>query len=130
MTTGKRIRDLRMAAEMTQQALADRLGISPSAVGMYEQGRRLPDRKTLQVLCALFNTTSDWILYGTHFNAVQDPPEDWNVMLAFFQNTLRQSKGRLYREEAGRRRLLSDKEVERLCDAMRLAGELALDERL
>ena len=32
---------------MTQAALAKRLGLSPSAVGMYEQGRREPSAQTL-----------------------------------------------------------------------------------
>ena len=39
---GEQIRRLRTGARMTQGDLAARLGISKSAVGMYEQGRREP----------------------------------------------------------------------------------------
>ena len=36
---GERIRRLRTGARMKQSELAGRLGVSTSAVGMYEQGR-------------------------------------------------------------------------------------------
>ena len=37
---GARIAALRRQADMSQAQLARLLGVSPSAVGMYEQGRR------------------------------------------------------------------------------------------
>lgn len=37
------IRAYRQAERLTQKELADRLNIAPSTVGMYEQGRRIPD---------------------------------------------------------------------------------------
>ena len=40
---GARIAALRRQAGMNQGELAKKLGISPSAVGMYEQGRREPN---------------------------------------------------------------------------------------
>ena len=40
---GARIALLRRQRGMSQKELAARLGVSPSAVGMYEQGRREPD---------------------------------------------------------------------------------------
>ena len=46
----ERLKQLRLAAGLTQQGLADELGISASAIGMYEQGRREPDRATLMLL--------------------------------------------------------------------------------
>ena len=39
---GQRIAALRKDALMSQAELARELGVSPSAVGMYEQGRREP----------------------------------------------------------------------------------------
>ncbi len=59
---GNKIRELRKNAGMTQSELADRLGISPSAVGMYEQGRREPDSNMLLKICSVFGTSSDYIL--------------------------------------------------------------------
>lgn len=59
---GSKIRQLRKKAGMTQSELARRLEISPSAVGMYEQGRREPDNQTLLKLCAVFDVSSDYLL--------------------------------------------------------------------
>ncbi|MGN1457183.1 MAG: helix-turn-helix transcriptional regulator [Acutalibacteraceae bacterium] len=57
-----KIKELRKKAGMTQSELASKLGISPSAVGMYEQGRREPDNQTMLKLCSIFDTTSDFLL--------------------------------------------------------------------
>lgn len=59
---GNKIRELRKQAGLTQSELAGKLGISPSAVGMYEQGRREPDGDMLLRLCSVFGTTSDNLL--------------------------------------------------------------------
>ncbi len=62
---GDKIKGLRKKAGMTQSELAKRLGISGSAVGMYEQGRREPDNKTLLKLCSVFGITTDYLLGNT-----------------------------------------------------------------
>lgn len=58
---GEKIRKLR-GNNMTQRELAKRLGISPSAVGMYEQNRREPDLDTLKKIADLFDVTLDSLL--------------------------------------------------------------------
>lgn len=58
---GEKIRKLR-GNNMTQRELAKRLGISPSAVGMYEQNRREPDLETLKKIADLFDVTLDSLL--------------------------------------------------------------------
>jgi transcriptional regulator with XRE-family HTH domain len=49
---------------MTQAALAKRLGVSPSAVGMYEQGRREPSYDILIALSREFDVTIDYLITG------------------------------------------------------------------
>ena len=46
----KRLRELRQEKEMTQKELADAVGISMSAIGMYEQGRREPSTEVIEEL--------------------------------------------------------------------------------
>lgn len=60
--TGERIKKLRIAAGMTQYQLAEKLGISPSTVGMYEHGRRSPDSDMLIKIGKLFSVTTDSLL--------------------------------------------------------------------
>lgn len=58
---GDKLRLLR-GNNMTQRELAKRLGISASAVGMYEQNRREPDLETLGEIAQLFGVTLDSLL--------------------------------------------------------------------
>ena len=62
---GSKIKQLRKSRGITQSELAENLGISSSAVGMYEQGRRDPDDNTLLKLCSYFGITSDYLLGNT-----------------------------------------------------------------
>lgn len=43
-------RKLRLAAGLTQDELAKKLGISRSRIGMYETGKREPDYETLELI--------------------------------------------------------------------------------
>jgi transcriptional regulator with XRE-family HTH domain len=61
---GSRIRELRRGAGMTQSGLAQYLGVSASAVGMYEQDRRTPDIDALGRICDKFNVSADYLLFG------------------------------------------------------------------
>ena len=61
---GARIALLRRQSGMSQKELAARMGISPSTVGMYEQGRREPDCTGLMKLAAIFGVSVDFLLGG------------------------------------------------------------------
>ena len=61
---GARIAALRREAGLNQAELAQRLRISPSAVGMYEQGRREPSADTLVAMAQLFGVSTDYLLTG------------------------------------------------------------------
>ncbi|MDN5276299.1 MAG: hypothetical protein PWR01_264 [Clostridiales bacterium] len=58
----ERLRKLRKERKMTQTDLGKILGLSTSAIGMYEQGRRDPDSNTLQKIADIFNVTVDYLL--------------------------------------------------------------------
>lgn len=53
---------LRRSRKMTQAQLAEQLGLSASAVGMYEQGRREPDLSVILQLCRIFDVPADLLL--------------------------------------------------------------------
>lgn len=55
MTFGEKLKSLRQSRYLTQQKLADDLGISQSAVGSYETGFREPDFKMIQRIADYFN---------------------------------------------------------------------------
>ncbi len=64
MMLGRRIADLRRQRGLSQAELAARLRISPSAGGMYEQGRREPSAALLVAMAGEFQVSTDYLLTG------------------------------------------------------------------
>ena len=59
MELGKKIRALRFKADMTQEQLADKLGIAAQSVSKWENGTTMPDIITLPLLAEIFGITID-----------------------------------------------------------------------
>lgn len=62
---GNRIAQLRHKKGLSQAALGRKLGLSASAIGMYEQGRREPSISILISLANEFGVTTDYLLTGS-----------------------------------------------------------------
>jgi transcriptional regulator with XRE-family HTH domain len=56
---------LRARAGLTQEALAERLGVSRQAVAKWEKGLSVPDPEKLLKLCAIFGVCADYLLGAT-----------------------------------------------------------------
>jgi len=59
---GKNIRRARLAADLTQEGLAERLNVSESAVSQWESGKTSPDLGILPELCVVLGVSADWLL--------------------------------------------------------------------
>lgn len=59
-------KQLRISSGLTQQEIADKLGISRSTIGMYETGAREPDYETLEMIADFFNVDIDYLLGRTN----------------------------------------------------------------
>ena len=59
MELGKKIRQLRFKAGMTQEQLAEQLGISPQSLSKWENAVAMPDISTLPLLAEVFGVTID-----------------------------------------------------------------------
>ena len=57
------LRQLRSERRISQTTLADAIGVSRSAVGMYETGSREPDFETMETIADFFNVDMNY-LYG------------------------------------------------------------------
>ena len=62
---GFRIAALRREAGLSQSELAKLLQVSPSTVGMYEQGRREPSAEMLLNLSRVLGVSVDYLLSGS-----------------------------------------------------------------
>ena len=58
----KRLRQARINAKLTQQKMADLLGISLNGYQKYEQGETQPPLDTLVRLSRILNVTTDYLL--------------------------------------------------------------------
>ena len=64
MNYGKRVAQLRNERHLTQEELAQQLGINRSALSHYENNRREPDYETLQRIADYFRVTIDFLMSG------------------------------------------------------------------
>lgn len=62
---GANLTHLRTARGLTQEQLAETLGVSRQSVSKWESGVCLPELATLDTLCTLFGTTLDTLLRGS-----------------------------------------------------------------
>lgn len=58
----KRLRELRELNKMTQQELADFLGVSANTIGQYERGSREPNINNLIMLANQFDVSVDYLV--------------------------------------------------------------------
>ena len=59
---GNRLKSLRLQSGMTQQQLADKIGITKSVISFYELRERTPSPEILIKLAAEFKVSSDYLL--------------------------------------------------------------------
>ena len=88
---------LRNEKNMSQQELADALGISKSSINMYERGERQPNFEVLETIADFFNVDIDYLLGRTnkttkiinpntiaaHFDGDEYTPEELDEIKAF-----------------------------------------------
>lgn len=60
-----RLKYLRSTKDLTQRDLANKLGITSGAVGMYESGKRFPDNAILNKIADYFHVSTDYLLGRT-----------------------------------------------------------------
>ena len=60
---GANLKKLREDAHLSQEQLADVIGVSKSTIGMYEQGKRMPNTNTiLKDIATYFGVSIDYLV--------------------------------------------------------------------
>lgn len=111
---GEQIRALRQGAGLTQQQLADKLGVTKSTVSYYEQAVRFPSTDVIISLAEVFHVTTDQLLglepKSQTLDVTDLPEED----IEFLQNAVELLRRKNNEREAARRkseaRRLEDRE--------------------
>lgn len=68
VTIGKRICEIRRAHKITQEELAEQLGVSPKHISHTERGTSSLSLKNLINFCTLYNCSLDYIVFGNSNN--------------------------------------------------------------
>lgn len=90
---GGKIAELRKKLGLNQEELAKKIGVSRSALSLYEIDRREPDLETVKKIASLFGVTTDYLL---------GLAKGGNTMLGKRINELRKSSG-MTQEEFGKK---------------------------
>ena len=70
----ERILRIRKESKMSQDAFAEKLGLSKNFIWMLEKGERVPSERTIADICREFNINKEWLLTGN--GDMYDMPED------------------------------------------------------
>lgn len=108
-----KLKQLRKENGMTQAGLAQKLGVSASAVGMYEQGRREPDAQTLARLADIFRCSTDELI-GV------EPPHEVGDVIDSFARTLERQPSLMFHGAP-----LTAADREKLVSAIRIAAAIS-----
>jgi len=68
MLTGKKLRAIRALRDMTQAQLAEKSGVSPTAIAEYEKGKRDLRTDTIRKLCEALGVTVTYRVDGTEIS--------------------------------------------------------------
>jgi len=66
-TVGQRLKSLRKMTKTSQKELGKFCGVSDVAVGYWEKDVNVPNGESLSKLAKFFNTSIEYVLYGTEF---------------------------------------------------------------
>lgn len=64
INTNERIRALRRALDLTQQAFAERIGLKQNSIALIESGKRNISQQAILAICREFKVNSEWLLNG------------------------------------------------------------------
>lgn len=91
MNIGDRIQNLRKLRGISQEELADRIGVSRQAVSKWESDQTSPDIEKVILLSEYFETTTDYLLKG--IEPAEDTGHKWNALLFSTAGTILNAMG-------------------------------------
>ena len=91
MTFGDKLKSLRKGLKLTQQQLAERVGVAKSVVSYYEASERYPSYDVLVKLAHIFHVSTDYLLDVEKIRTldVSDLTEDDIMVLQTVADALR-----------------------------------------
>jgi len=91
MTFEEKLIQLRKARGLSQEALAEQLGVSRQAVSRWELGETTPDLTNLKQLSTLYGVSADYLIHD-EYESDNDLPKVKETTQAFKEKELTKSK--------------------------------------
>ena len=85
MSLAKRIAACRKQAGLSQEKLAERMGVSRQTISRWETGEARPDLEKFEQLCGVFSVSADTLLFGAQSPAQPDGREQSRRAKAHFR---------------------------------------------
>lgn len=79
----ERLKRIRKELDLTQQAFADRLGISRNNIAGYETGKSEPGDAVVSLICREFNVNEEWLRNGNGEMLIELSEEEEIADLAY-----------------------------------------------
>lgn len=83
MGVGERIKELRTLKKLTQTELSQMVGLTYIQIGRYETHKSNPSSDVLQKLASVLDTTSDYLMNGSHDQVVATQLADKELLNQF-----------------------------------------------
>ncbi len=90
---GGKLKALRVQANLTQQQLADKIGVTKSVVSYYELQERYPSPEVLKKLAQIFHVSADYLL-GINTQKVIDVSDLSDEDVLLLQHTIAVLRGK------------------------------------
>lgn len=71
-TLGERVKALRKEKHWNRNQLGDKLGVSGSAISMWEVDKRTPSTKMMEAMCDLFDVQYDYLVGKSEYRHAED----------------------------------------------------------
>jgi len=121
MMIGERIKSLREEKKITQQELAQYLGVSQKTISNYEKEERSPDPETLRKIADYFDVTVDYLLGRSNNRKLTRRDErDIEKIIEETRQRIENTEGLMLDGK-----ILNPEDIEAIIDAMRVGLEMA-----
>lgn len=97
MTFGEKLKEARKQAGLSQEQLAEKIGISRSTVAKWETGMGLPDIDNLKIISDLLDVSVDYLLDSGE--AIEQSIIKESVDISKYKGTKRRRKDKIVREK-------------------------------
>ena len=95
---GNRIKKERENLNLTREDLAKKIGVSYSAIAMYEQGNREPNNDIMLKMCDLFNCSIDYLMGNSNIRTLSSEENLNNIKKFYEEKTENLIKNKLINE--------------------------------